>query len=179
MSKIAFLYPGQGAQKAGMGLDFYENDLAAKALFDRAGELLAMDMKALCFEENDKLDITEYTQAAMVTTCLAMTRVVTAAGIKPDVTAGLSLGEYCAIAAAGGMREEDAIKTVRKRGILMQDAVPAGVGGMSAVLGMTGEEIEAVLADVEDVSVANYNCPGQIVITGLAKAVEEARQKAD
>lgn len=177
MSKIAFLYPGQGAQKAGMGKGFYENDLAAKALFDRAGELLNLDMKALCFEENDKLDITEYTQAAMVTTCLAMTRVVTAAGMRPDVTAGLSLGEYCAIAAAGGMREEDAIKTVRKRGMLMQDAVPTGVGGMAAVLGMTGEEIETVLADIKDVSVANYNCPGQIVITGLAAAVEDAAKK--
>lgn len=177
MSKTAFLYPGQGAQKFGMGKDFYENSPSAKGLFDRAGELLQLDMKALCFEENDKLDITEYTQAALVTTCLAMTRVVREQGISPHVTAGLSLGEYCAISAAGGMREEDAIRVVRKRGLLMQEAVPAGVGSMAAVLGMTGEEIEQVILDMEGVSVANYNCPGQIVITGLAEAVAEASER--
>lgn len=174
MGKIAFLYPGQGAQKCGMGRDFYEQSPMAKALFDRAGEILGLDMKALCFEENDKLDITEYTQAALVTTCLAMSSVVRSKGLEPDVTAGLSLGEYCAIATAGGMSELDAIRTVRKRGILMQEAVPAGVGTMSAVLGMTGEEIEKVTDAIEGVSVANYNCPGQIVITGYAEAVEKA-----
>lgn len=157
-----------------MGKDFYEKSLSAKGLFDRAGELLSLDMKELCFEENDRLDITEYTQAAMVTTCLAMTRVVRERGIVPDVTAGLSLGEYCAIAAAGGMREEDAIRIVRKRGILMQEAVPAGAGSMAAVLGLTGEQVEEVLAGLEGVSIANYNCPGQIVITGLTGAVDEA-----
>lgn len=177
MSKIAFIYPGQGAQKFGMGQDFYENSASAKELYDRASELLELDMKALCFAENDKLDITEYTQAALVTTCLAMTRVVKERGITPDVTAGLSLGEYCAIATAGGMKEEDAIRTVRKRGILMQEAVPAGEGAMAAVLGMTGEEIENVIDDMEGVSVANYNCPGQIVITGLTGAVADASEK--
>ncbi len=177
MSKIAFIYPGQGAQKVGMGKDFYENSESAKALFDKATELLQLDMKALCFEENDKLDITEYTQAALVTTCLAMTRVIKEQGITPDVTAGLSLGEYCAIATAGGMQEEDAIRLVRKRGILMQEAVPTGVGSMAAVLGMTGEEIENVIDGMEGVSIANYNCPGQIVITGLTEAVSEAATK--
>lgn len=177
MSKIAFIYPGQGAQKAGMGKDFYENSESAKELFDKASELLGLDMKALCFEENDRLDLTEYTQAALVTTCLAMTRVIREKGIEPDVTAGLSLGEYCAIAAAGGMSEEDAIKTVRKRGILMQNTVPAGEGGMAAVLGMEAEAIETVIGDIENVTVANYNCPGQIVITGAAKGVEEAAEK--
>lgn len=177
MSKIAFIYPGQGAQKFGMGQDFYENSASAKELYDRASELLELDMKALCFAENDKLDITEYTQAALVTTCLAMTRVVKERGITPDVTAGLSLGEYCAIATAGGMKEEDAIRTVRKRGILMQEAVPAGEGAMAAVLGMTGEEIENVIDGMEGVSVANYNCPGQIVITGLTRAVADASEK--
>lgn len=174
MNKIAFIYPGQGAQRVGMGKDFYENSQAAKALFDRAGELLQLDMKALCFEENDKLDVTEYTQAALVTTCLAMTRVVKEQGITADVTAGLSLGEYCAIVAAGGMREEDAIRLVRKRGLLMQEAVPEGVGSMAAVLGMTGEEIEKVIGEMEGVSIANYNCPGQIVITGYREAVADA-----
>lgn len=177
MSKIAFIYPGQGAQKVGMGKDFYENSEYAKALYDKAEELLQLDMKALCFEENDKLDITEYTQAALVTTCLAMTGVVKEQGITPDVTAGLSLGEYCAIATAGGMKEEDAIRLVRKRGILMQEAVPVGVGSMAAVLGMTGEEIENVIEGMEGVSVANYNCPGQIVITGYAQAVADASVK--
>jgi len=177
MSKIAFVYPGQGAQKFGMGQDFYENSASAKELFDKASELLGLDMKALCFEENDKLDITEYTQAALVTTCLAMTRVVKEQGITSDVTAGLSLGEYCAIATAGGMTEEDAICLVRKRGILMQEAVPTGVGAMAAVLGMTGEEIEKVIDGMEGVSIANYNCPGQIVITGLTEAVAAASGK--
>lgn len=177
MSKLAFIYPGQGAQKFGMGKDFYENSESAKALYDKATEILDLDMKALCFEENDKLDITEYTQAALVTTCLAMTRVVKEQGITPDVTAGLSLGEYCAIATAGGMQEEDAIRLVRKRGLFMQEAVPAGVGSMAAVLGMTGEEIEKVIEGMEGVSVANYNCPGQLVITGYAEAVADASVK--
>ena len=177
MSKIAFIYPGQGAQKCGMGKDFYEGNEKAQMIFDKASELLEMDVKGLCFEENDKLDITEYTQAAMVTTCLAMTAVVKEKGLEPDVTAGLSLGEYCAIAVAGGMAESDAIYTVRQRGIFMQEAVPTGVGSMAAVLGMTGEEIEAVIKDMDGVSVANYNCPGQIVITGYAKAVEDASEK--
>ena len=176
MSKIAFIYPGQGAQKCGMGQDFYEEDPSAKALYDQASELLSLDLKELCFKENDKLDITEYTQAAMVTTCLAMTGVIRAKGLEPDVTAGLSLGEYCAIAVAGGMSDLDAIRTVRSRGILMQQAVPTGVGSMAAVLGLTGEEIEAVVDLIDGVSIANYNCPGQIVITGYTQAVEQASE---
>lgn len=177
MSKIAFIYPGQGAQKAGMGKDFYENSESARAVFDRASEILDLDMKKLCFEENDRLDLTEYTQAALVTTCLAMTKVVSEHGIRPDVTAGLSLGEYCAIAVAGGMSEEDAIRTVRKRGILMQNTVPAGEGAMAAVLGLEASAIEEVIADIEGVTIANYNCPGQIVITGVTAKVEEASEK--
>lgn len=177
MSKIAFIYPGQGAQKAGMGKDFYENSESARAVFDRASEILDLDMKELCFEENDRLDLTEYTQAALVTTCLAMTKVVSEHGIRPDVTAGLSLGEYCAIAIAGGMSGEDAIRTVRKRGILMQNTVPAGEGAMAAVLGLEASAIEEVIADIEGVTIANYNCPGQIVITGVTAKVEEASEK--
>ena len=120
MGKTAFIFPGQGAQKAGMGKDFYEKYDTAKKVFDSASKWLDLDMKALCFEENDKLDLTEYTQAALVTTCLAMEKVVEEMGLHPDVTAGLSLGEYCAIEAAGGMELCDAITTVRKRGILME-----------------------------------------------------------
>lgn len=175
MSKIAFIYPGQGAQKTGMGADFYEKSETAKAIFDQAGKVLGLDMKALCFEENEKLDLTEYTQAALVTTCLAMTQVVKERGLRPDMTAGLSLGEYCAIAAAGGMDEMDAIRLVRKRGILMQNTVPAGEGGMCAVMGLDAAKIEENLEG--DVTIANYNCPGQIVITGKKAAVEAASEK--
>ena len=176
MGKTAFIFPGQGAQKAGMGKDFYEKYDTAKDVFDSAGEWLDLDMKALCFEENDRLDLTEYTQAAMVTTCLAMTRVAESKGLKADITAGLSLGEYPAIAAAGGMNDMDAIRLVRKRGILMQNTVP-GEGAMCAVISMAAEEIEKVIEPIADVSVANYNCPGQIVITGKTDAVEEAAAK--
>ena len=177
MSKIAFIYPGQGAQKAGMGADFYENSAIAGKMFDKAGEVLQLDMKALCFEENDKLDVTEYTQAALVTTCLAMTRVAEDKGLKPDITAGLSLGEYCAIAAAGGMDDMDAIRLVRKRGILTQNTVPAGEGAMCAVMAMDASAIEKVIETIDGVTIANYNCPGQIVITGRTDAVSEAAEK--
>ena len=110
----------------------------------------------------------------MVTACLAMTRAVEAMGLHADMTAGLSLGEYCAIAVAGGMCDLDAIRTVRARGIFMEHAAPEGTGAMSAVLGLDAGVIEDVLRDREGVSIANYNCPGQIVITGEAKAVDEA-----
>ena len=174
MGKIAFVYPGQGAQKVGMGKDFYENSERSKEIFDLAASVLDFDIKQVCFEENDLINNTKYTQAALVTTCLAMTKEVLALGIKPDVTAGLSLGEYAAIATAGGMSDEEAIKTVRVRGILMDEAVPDGKGAMAAVLGMTGEAVYEVVKDLADVSIANYNCPGQIVITGEKSAVENA-----
>lgn len=177
MNKIAFVFPGQGAQKAGMGKDFYDTYETARKIFDQASQWLSLDMKELCFEKNDRLDLTEYTQAALVTTCLAMEQVMEEKGILPDVTAGLSLGEYCAIAAAGGMEVKDAVTTVRKRGILMEQAVPAGQGAMAAVLGMSGTQIEAVTDNMEGVGIANYNCPGQIVITGKKAAVEEASFK--
>ncbi len=174
MSKIAFLFPGQGAQKVGMGKDFYEQSASVRRIYDQASECLGLDMKQLCFEENDKLDLTEYTQAAMVTTCLAIEKVVREKGITPDVTAGLSLGEYCAISSAGGMKEIDAVKLVRTRGILMQNSVPQGEGAMAAVLGMETEKLEAVVKELDGVTVANYNCPGQIVITGETKAIEDS-----
>lgn len=176
MSKIAFIFPGQGAQKAGMGQDFYEKYPSAREIFDQASQWLSLDMKALCFERNDRLNLTEYTQAALVTTCLAMEKVVEEYGIHPDVTAGLSLGEYCAISVSGGMSVKDAITTVRKRGILMEQAVPAGQGSMAAVLGMDAQVIESVISSTK-AEIANYNCPGQIVITGPKTAVEEASLK--
>ena len=174
MSKIAFIYPGQGAQKAGMGKDFYENSPLARDIYDRASECLELDLRALCFEENDLLDQTEYTQAAMVTTCLAMTAVLNEQGAEADVTAGLSLGEYCAIAEAGAMDLLDAIRLVRVRGQLMQHTVPTGEGAMAAVLGMDADQIDAVIEPIANVTVANYNCPGQIVITGGTAGIEQA-----
>lgn len=176
MSKIAFMFPGQGAQKAGMGKDFYEQSETARQVIDKASELLDIDMKELCFEENDRLDQTEYTQAALVTVCMAMEHVLRERGLKADVAAGLSLGEYCAIASAGGMSTEDAITTVRKRGILMQNAVPGGKGSMAAVLGLAGDVIEKAIEGIDGVSIANYNCPGQIVITGWKESVEKASE---
>lgn len=178
MSKIAFIFPGQGAQYCGMGQDFYEKTAIGKEVYDKASELLGFSVPELCFEKNDRLDITEYTQAAMVTTSIAMMRVLEAEkGIKPFVAAGLSLGEYCALAAAGVMSDEDAIKTVRQRGILMQEAVPQGVGAMAAILSLEASEIEEVLRDMEGVQIANYNCPGQIVISGRKEMVEKANEK--
>ena len=177
MSKIAFIYPGQGAQVCGMGQEFYEQTEIGKQVFDLASEILGFSMPELCFTENDRLDITEYTQAAMVTVSIAMTKVLEDKGIRPDVAAGLSLGEYCALYAAGVMTEKDAIATVRQRGILMQKAVPAGQGGMAAILAMDAAAIEEVIADIDGVQIANYNCPGQIVISGKKEAVETACEK--
>ena len=177
MSKIAFIFPGQGAQTCGMGQDFYEQTETGKRIFDKATELMGFSMPQLCFEENDRLDITEYTQAAMVTASIAMMRVLEENGIKPDVAAGLSLGEYCALAAAGVMSDEDAIRTVRQRGILMQEAVPVGEGAMAAILALDASAIEEVTGAMEGVWIANYNCPGQIVISGEKAAVEDACEK--
>ncbi|MDW2797098.1 ACP S-malonyltransferase [Clostridium boliviensis] len=178
MSKIAFIFPGQGAQYCGMGQDFYEQTAIGKEIYDMASGLLGFSLPELCFEKNDRLDITEYTQAAMVTTGIAMMRVLEEkTGIRPDITAGLSLGEYCALAAAGVMSDQDAILTVRQRGIFMQEAVPAGLGAMSAVLALDAAKIEEVLSQIDGVQIANYNCPGQIVISGKKEAVEEAGEK--
>lgn len=174
MSRIAFLYPGQGAQEAGMAKDFYENSPEARELFDQASEILDLDLRKLCFEENDLLDKTEYTQAAMVAACLAITGELKKRGLHPDMTAGLSLGEYCAIAAAGGMCDMDAVRTVRARGIFMEHAAPEGIGAMSAILGMENSSVEKVMQEIDGAYIANYNCPGQIVITGEKEAVERA-----
>lgn len=174
MSKTAFMFPGQGAQYIGMGRDFYEKEAVSREIFDRASQISGMDLPALCFEENDRLSITEYTQIAMLTVEIAILRTLENRGIYPDVTAGLSLGEYGAVVAAGAMREEDALAVIRRRGIYMQEAVPTG-GAMSAVLGLDAGVIEEVCRSTEGiVSIANYNCPGQIVITGETAAVTAA-----
>lgn len=174
MGKTAFIYPGQGAQKCFMGQDFYDTYEKSAEIYKLADEILDINVTEICFTENEEINQTEYTQAALVTTCLAITAQILEMGIKPDVTAGLSLGEYAAIATAGGMSVADAIKTVRARGIYMEEAVPKGVGAMAAVLGMDADAIDAVVGPMEDVYVANYNCPGQIVITGKKEAVDAA-----
>ena len=174
---IAFVFPGQGAQVVGMGKDFYENSELSKNIFDEAAELLDFDVKKVCFEENEAINITEYTQAAMLTTSVAMLEVLKEKGLKPDVCAGLSLGEYCALVASGVMDFEDALKAVRQRGILMQEAVPTGNGAMSAIIGLDADVIAGICDKIDEVSVANYNCPGQIVITGKKEAVEKANEE--
>ena len=178
MKKIAFVFPGQGAQYAGMGKDFYEQFPESREVFDKAGTLLGMDTCRLCFEENNKLDLTEYTQAAMLTDIGAILARVNTIGIRPYVAAGLSLGEYGALVAAGVLDLYDAIRLVRLRGQLMQEAVPQGVGGMAAVLGMEKEIVEKACRETDGiVTVANYNCPGQLVISGELSAVEKASEK--
>ncbi len=174
MSKIAFIFPGQGAQYIGMGQDFYEQTEIGRQVFEEASSLLGFSMADLCFQENERLDVTEYTQAAMVTVSIAMMKVLEEKGIKPDAAAGLSLGEYAALVAAGVISEKDAITTVRQRGILMQEAVPHGIGAMAAVLALDPETIEKVISSIPDVWIANYNCPGQTVISGKKEAVETA-----
>ena len=173
----AFVFPGQGAQVVGMGKDFYENSELSRYIFDEAAKLLDFDVKKVCFEENEAINITEYTQAAMLTTSVAMLEVLKEKGLKPDVCAGLSLGEYCALVASGVMEFEDAIKAVRQRGILMQEAVPTGLGAMSAIIGLDSKVIADICEKIDGVSVANYNCPGQIVITGKKEAVEKANEE--
>lgn len=176
MGKTAFIFPGQGAQKAGMGQAFYEKFEVSKRIFDEASDILNLDMKALCFEPNDLLDKTEYTQCALVTTELAIMAAALKCGLKADAAAGLSLGEYSALVAANVMSEADAISIVRQRGILMEHEVPAGQGSMAAVMAMDAAKIEKVITPIEGVQIANYNCPGQIVISGKKEAVAEAME---
>lgn len=177
MGKIAFVFPGQGSQKVGMGKEFYDHSPIAKEIFDQASEAVGLDLKALCFEENNDINITEFTQVALLTTSVAIMEVLRDRGIEPDVAAGLSLGEYCALVAANSMTYIDAAKAVRKRGIFMQEEVPAGVGGMAAIMGLDAADIEKAIQDIPQVQVANYNCPGQIVISGKKEAVEEGAEK--
>lgn len=177
MGKIAFVFPGQGAQVVGMGQNVYENSAVAKDVFEQASKAVDLDLKALCFEENNDINITEFTQVCLLTTSVAIMEELKTRGVKADVAAGLSLGEYCALVAAGSMNFVDAAKAVRKRGIFMQEEVPAGKGGMAAILGMDAAEIDKNIEEFDKVQVANYNCPGQIVISGEKAAVEDACEK--
>ena len=174
MKKIAFIFPGQGSQYVGMGKDFYETFPCAKEMIDRAEKVSGIPMKELLFEENENINITKYTQIAMLADELAIWSVLREKGLESVVNAGLSLGEYAALVASGVMTPEDAFRVVAKRGEYMQEAVPTG-GAMTAVLGADTAVIEKICEETEGiVSIANYNCPGQIVITGEQQAVDAA-----
>ena len=174
MKKIAFIFPGQGSQYVGMGKDFYETFPCAKEMIDLAEKVSGIPMKELLFEENENINITKYTQIAMLADELALWSVLREKGVESAVNAGLSLGEYAALVASGVMTPEDAFRVVTKRGEFMQEAVPTG-GAMTAVLGADTAVIENICEETEGiVSIANYNCPGQIVITGEQKAVDTA-----
>ena len=135
MNKLAFVFPGQGAQYVNMAREFYEEFEESKMIFEKAQKVLDFDLIDLCFNENTRINETEYTQAAMVTAEVAILEHIKTLGVKPDVTAGLSLGEYTSLVACGAIDFEDAVKLVRIRGKLMQDSVPLGVGAMAAVMG--------------------------------------------
>lgn len=178
MGKTVFMFPGQGSQYIGMGKEFYEQIPVCKEVYDLASEVTGLDIPALCFEENEKLNITEYTQICMLATETAIYMALEQNGYQPDVTVGLSLGEYGALIASGVMTAEEAFELVRKRGIFMQEAVPTG-GAMAAVLGLDAAAIEQICRETaeqtgKEVSIANYNCPGQIVISGQEEAVHLA-----
>ena len=174
MKKIAFIFPGQGSQYVGMGKDFYETFPCAKEMIDLAEKVSGIPMKELLFEENENINITKYTQIAMLADERAIWSVLREKGLESVVNAGLSLGEYAALVASGVMTPEDAFRVVAKRGEYMQEAVPTG-GAMTAVLGADTAVIEKICEETEGiVSIANYNCPGQIVITGEQQAVDAA-----
>ncbi|NTU26495.1 ACP S-malonyltransferase [Bacillus tequilensis] len=183
MSKIAFLFPGQGSQFIGMGKELYEQVPAAKRLFDEADETLETKLSSLIFEgDAEELTLTYNAQPALLTTSIAVLEKFKESGITPDFTAGHSLGEYSALVASGALSFKDAVYTVRKRGEFMNEAVPAGEGAMAAILGMDAEALKQVTDKVTEeghlVQLANLNCPGQIVISGTAKGVELASEQA-
>jgi len=182
MRKTAFLFAGQGSQYIGMGKDLYENYPVCKQTFDEASESLQMDLSNLIFEgKKEELDLTENTQPSIVTMSIAAFRAISQYGIVPDVVAGLSLGEYSALTASGVFTLSQVVPLVRKRGRFMQEAVPEGIGKMCAILGSSEEKIREACSEAKAFGIvepANFNCPGQIVIGGEIKAVDEAARLA-
>ncbi len=182
MGKVAFVFPGQGAQYSGMGKEFYENFSVARRVFEQASDRLGMDMKALCFEGTEEdLKKTENTQPAILTTSVALLEVLEVEGIQCDMTAGLSLGEYTSLVSSGVLDFEDAVAIVQKRGRYMQEAVPEGVGAMAAILGLDKAILLGCIQQASIhgiVEVANYNSPAQIVISGEVEAVKAAAELA-
>lgn len=180
MGKIAFIFSGQGAQYPGMGKDLYENFEVSKEVFKTSNAALGFDVTKLCFEgPQEELNKTENTQPSVLTVSIAALRALEERGIHADVTAGLSLGEYSALVCSGVFKFEDAVRLVKKRGRFMQEAVPAGIGAMAAILGLDIEKVKEACIKASEIGIvegANFNCPGQIVIAGEVKAVEKAAE---
>lgn len=181
--KTVFMFSGQGAQYAGMGKELYQNYPAAKEIFDRADEVLGYSIKDICFNDEEKLGETEFAQPAILTMSIAAMKVLQEQGVRAEMTAGLSLGEYSAYVASGAMDFEEAVALVQKRGKFMAEAVPSGEGAMFAVIGLDTEAVEAACEEAAGLGLgiavpANYNAPGQIVIAGATGAVSEAARIA-
>lgn len=182
MNKLAFIFPGQGSQYVGMGSDFYESFTESRSVFDEANKALNMDLTGICFSGSEEdLKKTENTQPAILATSIAILKALQAQGIDCEYTAGLSLGEYSSLVMSEVLEFRDALKLVKERGKFMQEAVPIGVGGMAAILGLKDEMVPCVIEKTKDygvVEVANYNSPGQIVFSGELKGLEIACEEA-
>ncbi|WP_337610614.1 ACP S-malonyltransferase [Mitsuokella jalaludinii] len=179
MNKLAFVFPGQGAQAVGMGKDLFDQHDVAKRLFAEADEALGYSIKDMCFEgPADDLKLTANTQPAILTVSVIVNEILKEHGVQPDVAGGHSLGEYSALVAAGVLSFKDAVALVHKRGQYMQEAVPVGEGGMAAIIGLDDETIaaacEKATKEAGEVQPVNFNCPGQTVIAGTTKGVEKA-----
>lgn len=177
--KTAFIFSGQGSQRAGMCKELYDNYDCVKAVFDKADAALGLKISDICFTEDDRLNETEFTQPALLTMSTALAALMHEKGINCDYAAGLSLGEYSALVEAGVFDFEEAVCLVKKRGRYMTEAVPAGEGGMCAVLNLDADKIQQACEQVKETGrcmIANYNCPGQIVMAGDKAAVEKAAE---